>query len=360
MSEPSTAMPSATPSSYAVSETEEAAPAFAGGTAETTASTLSVSEIPIPSPRGTSASSTQISCSLLSSSASSPRPRAPVSRASAIARPRPSRVRSVPTRSTAAIAESAAGSCAMPASKGLSCRASWRYCEKKNSTPLRAKTEVKFTSTAPLNAGLRNSSTSIIGESARRWRRTNSTLPITPTPTAATVTVLAVPPVTCLIASTKGTIATIDRALESRSNRSGAGLRDSGSSQAPPTSTAAITGRFIRNTEPHQKCSSNAPPISGPSAMPLAAAADHSAMARVRSAASVKMLRISDRVEGMIVAPAIPSRSRAAISTPADGAKAASAEASPKAVAPISSSRLRPMRSARLPMVTSSPAMARE
>ena len=38
--------------------------------------------------------------------------------------------------------------------------------------------------------------------------------------------------------------------------------------------------------------------------MPLAAAADQIAIARVRSIGSVKMLRISDSVDGMIVAPA--------------------------------------------------------
>ena len=94
--------------------------------------------------------------------------------------------------------------------------------------------------------------------------------------------------------------------------------------------------------------------------MPLAAAADQIAIARVRSIGSVKMLRISDSVEGMIVAPATPSSRRAAMRTSAVGAKAARMEASPNAAAPISSSFLRPIRSARFPIVTSSPARARE
>ena len=168
------------------------------------------------------------------------------------------------------------------------------------------------------------------------------------------------PPVTCLIVYTNGMIASIDRPLEIRSNRPGLGLRDSGSNHAPRPMTSAMTGRLIRNTEPHQKFSSSAPPTRGPSAMPLAAAADQIAIARVRSIGSVKMLRISDSVEGMIVAPATPSSRRAAMRTSAVGAKAARMEASPNAAAPISSSFLRPIRSARFPIVTSSPARARE
>ena len=68
------------------------------------------------------------------------------------------------------------------------------------------------------------------------------------------------------------------------------------------------------------------------------------------------MLRISDRVEGARVAPATPSRARAAISMPALGENAASTEAAPKAAAPASSSRRRPIRSPRVPMVTRDPA----
>lgn len=48
-------MPKATPSSYAVSETAEAAPALFFGTAETMASVVKVMASPTPSPTGMSA-----------------------------------------------------------------------------------------------------------------------------------------------------------------------------------------------------------------------------------------------------------------------------------------------------------------
>ncbi|GAA4987544.1 hypothetical protein GCM10025734_12650 [Kitasatospora paranensis] len=83
-------------------------------------------------------------------------------------------------------------------------------------------------------------------------------------------------------------------------------------------------------------------------------------MAVARSRASGKSARISDSVEGMIVAPATPSRARARISQPALGAYAASSEAAPNAVEPSSSSRRRPIRSLRAPMLTSSPARTKE
>jgi hypothetical protein len=68
------------------------------------------------------------------------------------------------------------------------------------------------------------------------------------------------------------------------------------------------------------------------------------------------MLRISDTVEGATVAPATPSSARAMISIAGLADQAASSEVAPNAAAPISSSRRRPMRSPRVPMVTSDPA----
>ena len=68
------------------------------------------------------------------------------------------------------------------------------------------------------------------------------------------------------------------------------------------------------------------------------------------------MLRISDRVDGASVAPATPSRARAAINMPALVENAASTDATPNAAAPISSRRRRPMRSPSVPMVISIPA----
>ena len=141
-----------------------------------------------------------------------------------------------------------------------------------------------------------------------------------------------------------------------RSSRPARESRNSGSSSGPSTSSSAITGTASRNTEPHQNHSSSTPPSSGPIAPPTEKAVIHTEMATVRCRGSRNMLRISDRVEGATVAPASPSRARAAISIATLAAQAASSEVAPKAAAPISSSRRRPMRSPRVPMVTRDPA----
>ena len=157
-----------------------------------------------------------------------------------------------------------------------------------------------------------------------------------------------------------GMIARIDRKAEAISIRASPSPRDSGTKARPATMTMAITGRLIRNTDPHQKCSSRNPPTSGPTAAPPVAPADQTAMARVRCSGCRKTSRRIDSVEGMMVAPNNPRKTRAAIRTPAVGAKAASSEASPKPAEPISRRRRRPMRSATFPMVTSSPASTKE
>ena len=134
------------------------------------------------------------------------------------------------------------------------------------------------------------------------------------------------------------------------------GSRNSGSSTGPTSSSNTITGTAGRNTEPHQKCSSSAPPTSGPIAAPTEKLVIHTPTAKVRCAGSSNMLRISASVDGASVAPAIPSRARAAISCSGVVERAASTEAAPKAAAPISSSRRRPMRSPSVPIVISRPA----
>ncbi|GAA3136210.1 hypothetical protein GCM10020001_068500 [Nonomuraea salmonea] len=150
-----------------------------------------------------------------------------------------------------------------------------------------------------------------------------------------------------------------DRPTLSRSSRPACGLRDSGSTSQPPTSTTAMTGTLIRNTEPHQKWSSSRPPTTGPIAKPAALMPLQMPIAAVRSPGSVNTFLMMDSVDGMMVAPATPSSARAAISSSGVGAYAVTTEAAPNAAAPISSSRLRPTRSPRLPMVTSRPARAK-
>src|SRR5699024_7652718 len=93
------------------------------------------------------------------------------------------------------------------------------------------------------------------------------------------------------------------------------GSRDSGNRADPAAKNTAITGRLIRNTDPHLACAKSQPPVIGPSAAPPANIEPHTAMARRRWRRSTKMLRISDNVDGISVAPKNPSNARAAIST---------------------------------------------
>jgi hypothetical protein len=154
---------------------------------------------------------------------------------------------------------------------------------------------------------------------------------------------------------TESTAAT-ERAALTRSSRPARGSRNSGSSSGPSTSSSAITGTASRNTDPHQNHSKSRPPSSGPIAPPTEKLVIHTEMATVRCRPSGNMVRISDRVAGATVAPAIPSSPRAPISIGAVLDQAASSDVAPNAAAPINSSRRRPIRSPTAPMVTSDPA----
>ena len=113
---------------------------------------------------------------------------------------------------------------------------------------------------------------------------------------------------------------------------------------------------FTRNTEPHQKCASSTPLSTGPRPTPAVITPVQVPIAWPRWRLSWNRVRIIDMVDGINVAPAMPSRARAAISSPAVCAYAATREVAENATAPISSSRRAPTRSATAPMVTSRPA----
>jgi hypothetical protein len=113
---------------------------------------------------------------------------------------------------------------------------------------------------------------------------------------------------------------------------------------------------LIRNTEPHQKCSSRNPPSTGPSEIPPIITALQNAIAFDRWAGSWNRFRISASVDGISVAPPMPRTARAAISCSGLCAYAAATDASPNATAPNKSSRRRPIRSPSEPIVISIPA----
>ncbi len=155
---------------------------------------------------------------------------------------------------------------------------------------------------------------------------------------------------------TTGKIAARDRPTLRKSGRPAAAFRYSGSRTGAAASKTAITGTASRNTAPHQKTCSSAPPTSGPIAPPRGRLVDQTAMATVRCLSSRNMLLISERVDGISVAPANPSTARAPISMSALTEYAATSDAVLKPTAPSISSRRRPMRSPRVPMVTRKPA----
>jgi len=112
----------------------------------------------------------------------------------------------------------------------------------------------------------------------------------------------------------------------------------------------------MRNTEPHQKCSSRKPPVTGPNATAAPDTADHAPIALARSTGSRKTsIRIASVLGNTNAAPT-PIKPRAVISEPVGFVNAAQAEKVPNRTIPICITRLRPKRSPRPPQARSSPA----
>jgi hypothetical protein len=74
-----------------------------------------------------------------------------------------------------------------------------------------------------------------------------------------------------------------------------------------------MKGTPSRNAEPHQKCSRRTPPTSGPRVIPPTKQLNHTPMASPICRGLWNMFLISAMVEGIRVAPAMPSRARDAI-----------------------------------------------
>jgi hypothetical protein len=107
----------------------------------------------------------------------------------------------------------------------------------------------------------------------------------------------------------------------------------------------ATSGTLIRNTEPHQKCSSSSPPSTGPSGRPSIIALPSTDMALPRSASPGNSTRNTEVASGCRNAAAKPSTTRAAISSPGEVENAHHADAAPNSTSAPSSSFLRPNRS---------------
>ena len=79
-------------------------------------------------------------------------------------------------------------------------------------------------------------------------------------------------------------------------------------------------------------------------------------MATARCFGSGNMLKMSDRVDGASVAPAMPSSARLTISISGLVENAARSDKAPNAAAPMSRSLRRPIRSPSVPIVIRNPA----
>jgi hypothetical protein len=117
-----------------------------------------------------------------------------------------------------------------------------------------------------------------------------------------------------------------------------------GTNATASSRATTASGRVIKNTDPHQKCWSSAPATSGPSAAMAPPRADHSAIERVRAGPDHNAV-ISASVVGKAIPAESPPTSRATMSTPSEGANAASRQAGIDSSTPRTSSILRPYRS---------------
>ena len=136
------------------------------------------------------------------------------------------------------------------------------------------------------------------------------------------------------------------------------GSFDAGTATAT-RAVAAATGAMAMKMLVQLKCSSSQPPAMGPSAIATPALAPHKPMARARSARSVKTLEMSASVAGNVMAAPSPITDLAAMSCAGLAAKPPVRLAVPKTARPASSIPLRPIRSDRLPKLSSKAAKTR-
>jgi hypothetical protein len=239
-------------------------------------------------------------------------------------------------------------------------RTNWRYWVCRNMDPNRAKKTSVTAVLAAVNRGFEKKCTSSMG-----WSLCSSQATKAPSRAAATRKAPSVPPSVqprpgaSMMPHTSTTRPTMESRAPTRSSPRGDGSLDSGTNSRPPTRARRTMGMFTMKTEPHQKCWRSQPPLSGPRAMPMAEKPAHTAMARARSAGTVKTLLMMDRVAGMISAPPMPIRARVAIRLFGEWTRADATEPAPKINRPMLRPRRRPKRSPRLPAESSRPAKTR-
>ena len=116
-----------------------------------------------------------------------------------------------------------------------------------------------------------------------------------------------------------------------------------------------VTGTLMKNTDPHQKCSSSQPPVIGPAATAMPLTALQMPIALARSVGSRNTLVRIASVAGKMKAAPTPISARPTISDPAEPTEPAYAEVAPNSTRPTISDRLRPNRSPSPPAASRRP-----
>ena len=117
----------------------------------------------------------------------------------------------------------------------------------------------------------------------------------------------------------------------------------SGTCRAAMATTAAATGRLMKNTS-RQPCGTaliSNPPRSGPAAVATPPSPDHAPIAAPRSSSEKDACRMA-RLPGVSSAPPTPCRARAAMSTATFGASPHSSDAIANQTVPITNNFRRP------------------
>ena len=213
-------------------------------------------------------------------------------------------------------------------------RTSWKYCGIANRMPNIANDTSVARIVPQANPAERNSDSSISGRTrptaepplaSLRWvsRCSQATSPASTTAPAAIVASAVGSVQPSWPARMTPYVSAISPALEittpAQSTRGRSALRDSGIRKVTAISANSTTGTLIRNTDPHQKWSSRAPPTSGPMGKLRKMVEAMTAVARCRSSGANSTGMMAS-ASGMIAAAPRPSTARAAISSPAEAA----------------------------------------
>ena len=123
-----------------------------------------------------------------------------------------------------------------------------------------------------------------------------------------------------MIVNTSALIAEIESSKPTMSRAGTCSSRDSGTKAMTATTATITMGTLMKNTDPHQKCSSNQPPAIGPAATAMPLVALQTPIALARSLGSRNTLVRIASVAGKISAAPTPMRPRATISSFAEPA----------------------------------------